>query len=365
MANKEFQTQPMITCETAEGYQGSVAWRAPSNIALVKYWGKKEGQQLPANPSLSFSLHNSYTETRVDYRSRRSGEGQLEVFLNGRRANELGEKARKSWRLACAQYPALAECDVRIDTVNSFPHSAGIASSASGMSALALCALSLARQLTGGEEEPNFDQQASSLARLGSGSAARSVFGGYALWGAYRNLRGSSDHYAIPIGTDVIHPLFTTVQDAILLIDPGPKSVSSTAGHALLKGHPFAEGRYQAAHQHLDRMLVALRSGDWEAFGEIVEREALMLHALMMSSNPPYVLMHPNTLHALQKIQHVRKQTGLPVYFTLDAGANLHLLHPVHELDQVSDFVEQELRSLCQREEYICDEVGTGPTRIM
>lgn len=351
---------------TAEGYQASVAWQSPSNIALIKYWGKKEGgPQLPANPSLSFTLDACRTQSRLHFRPRQKDQPERRFFFEGREAPELGGKSEKLMEAFAQRYEGLAQYDLRLDTTNSFPHSAGIASSASGLSALSLCLLSFLKEETGQQtEQADFMQEASEMARLGSGSACRSLYGGYVVWGESKGISGSSDQYATPLRTDALHAAFGNIHDTILLIDRGPKQVSSTAGHGQLRAHPFAQARFEAARHNLDTLLAVLRTGDWEAFGRVIEAEALMLHALMMSGPEPYILMKPNTLAAIEKIQAHRKQSGMPVFFTLDAGANLHLLHPGHEVDQVSDWVEQELKPLCERGEYICDAIGQGPQRL-
>ena len=351
---------------TAGEYQASVAWQSPSNIALIKYWGKKaHGAQRPANPSLSFTLEACHTQSRLHFRPRQGKEPERRFFLDGQEAPEIGGKSGVLVEAFEAHYPTLQDYDLRLDTTNSFPHSSGIASSASGLSALSLCLLTFLNEEAGQKaEHADFMQEASQMARLGSGSACRSLYGGYVVWGETSGISHSSDQYAIPMPTDALHAAFHRIHDTILLIDRGPKQISSTAGHGQLRGHPFAAARFEVARQNLDTLLAVLRTGDWEAFGRVIEAEALMLHALMMSSPAPYILMKPNTLAAIEKIQKHRKQSGMPVFFTMDAGANLHLLYPEHEAEQVSDWVEQALKPFCERGEYICDAIGQGPRRL-
>jgi len=144
------------------------------------------------------------------------------------------------------------------------------------------------------------------------------------------------------------------------LVDKGEKQVSSTLGHNLMIGHPFAENRFQQAEENISKMKSILKSGDLKAFVNLVESEALTLHAMMMTSNPYFILMKPNTLKIINKIWEYRATTKSNVCFTLDAGANVHLLFPEIEKEQVNDFVTKELIQFCQNNQYICDNLGKG-----
>lgn len=340
----------------------TVSWRSPSNIALVKYWGKYENQ-IPANPSISFTLNECYTETEVQLSAKTSVEDfDFAVLLDGQEEAGFKPKIQKFFSTIAHEAPFLKDHKITIKTHNSFPHSSGIASSASGMSALALCLLSLREELTGHKED-NFFQKASDWARLGSGSASRSVYGGLVQWGLFAGLRESSDQHAVPYQGD-IHEVFRTFCDYVLLVEVGSKSVSSTAGHGLMNNHPYSGRRFLQAHENLDRLLAIMKSGDLEQFGNLVESEALTLHAMMMTSNPYFILMKPNTVAILDKIWQFRKETNTPLYFTLDAGANVHLLFPQSACIAVESFVESELKSMLKDGRYIKDGVGQGPQRV-
>jgi diphosphomevalonate decarboxylase len=343
---------------------GALRWRSPSNIALVKYWGK-HGDQLPRNPSVSFTLEGAATDTTLHYTERRqAGEGvSVQLFLAGERRADFTERTRAYLHRLLPVYPFLAELDLRVETSNSFPHSAGIASSASGMSALALCLVQLEERLFDPlPDRASFLRKASELARLGSGSAGRSVYGRAAVWGETAAVAGSSDDYAIPVG-DQLHPVFRDYHDDILLVSRAEKTVSSRAGHGLMDGNPYAPARYQQAKYNLRQMVQALREGEVEKFGQLLESEALTLHALMMSSQPSYTLIEPGTLSIIQRVRAYRRQTGRPVYFTLDAGPNIHLLYPQTIATAVSEFVREELFQFCGGE-YLADRVGNGPEEL-
>lgn len=338
----------------------SAKWRSPSNIALVKYWGKYE-PQIPANPSISFTLSASYTETELTLVSKKEAAAPIRVWLDTIETPGFVKKIEQFLVRLGADVDFLKDYALEVRTHNSFPHSSGIASSASGMSALALCLLSLKEQISG-EGSTDFYRQASIWSRLGSGSASRSVYGPLAQWGEFADLTESNDHYAIPYSD--VAPVFKDFCDYILLVEKGQKAVSSTAGHGLMEGHPYAKSRFKQAHQNLQRLLEYMKSGDLAAFGDLVESEALTLHAMMLSSSPSFILMKPNTLEILERIRQYRADTQQAVYFTLDAGANVHLLFPkVHEQD-VNQWVKESISPYLNNGEYICDRVGSGPTKI-
>ncbi|HKJ49432.1 MAG TPA: hypothetical protein VJ973_10100, partial [Christiangramia sp.] len=161
-----------------------------------------------------------------------------------------------------------------------------------------------------------------------------------------------------------VHDIFKTYKDTILLVDKGEKQVSSTVGHDLMHGHPFAENRFAQAHDNLDKMISVLKSGNTEDFIKIVESEALTLHAMMMSSLPYFILMKPNTLEIINKIWAFREKTRIPVCFTLDAGANVHVLYPENHESKILEFINNELVVYCQNGHYICDQVGSGASKI-
>ena len=345
---------------------GTITWRSPSNIAIIKYWGKY-GQQLPRNPSLSLTLAASCTDTQLEYVFKEDGTGagiDLEFFFKGEENEAFKTKVLAYLTSLLPVFPFLKQLQLTVHTGNSFPHSAGIASSASGMSALALCLCSLEDLLFGTLQDPaEYDRKASYLARLGSGSARRSIFPHAALWGETPLVAGSSNDFAVPMG-DQIHAAFKDFHDDILIVSQAEKSVSSRDGHLLMDGHPYADVRYAQARTRLAQLLEALRNGDVATFGKIAEDEALTLHALMMSSNPAYLLMHPATLAIIEKVWEYRAATGHPVYFTLDAGPNVHLLYPGEIIHDVRAFIERDLAEYCDEGYVQQDWVGEGPEEM-
>jgi diphosphomevalonate decarboxylase len=229
------------------------------------------------------------------------------------------------------------------------------------MSALALCVVDLA--VTLGHEVPDPRQEASVLARLGSGSACRSMYGGLVVWGETASVAGSSQDFGVPYPGEV-HEVFRSYRDTVALVDVGQKAVSSTAGHQLMEGHPFRDQRFAQAHAHMASLKPILAAGDLEAFMELVELEALTLHGLMMSSSPSYILMRPNTLRIIEAVRGYRRETGVPVSFTLDAGANVHLLYPAAHEQTVQTFVEDQVKPWCKDGRTLADRVGQGPVSL-
>ena len=176
------------------------------------------------------------------------------------------------------------------------------------------------------------------------------------MWGAHPAVPDSSNFYGVPLKDT--HEVFDTYQDTILLIDKGQKPVSSSKGHKLMIDHPYAEARFAQARQNITLLRDVLSQGDLNEFNKIVESEALALHAMMLTSNPYYILMRPNTLSAIERIWYFRASTNTPICFTLDAGANIHLLYPEAEKSKVHPFIEEKLRPLCQDGDVLFDHVG-------
>lgn len=341
-----------------------ITWRSPSNLALIKYWGKY-GQQMPRNASISFTLQNAYSETSLDYRPKEdNGKISVAFTFEGQENKAFEAKIIRFLDSIRDYFPFLTAYHLDLASHNSFPHSAGIASSASSMSALALCLCSMERQVSITlPNEEFFFQKASDIARLGSGSASRSIYPHLALWGETSLVEGSSNTYAIPYGEQV-HEVFHTFHDDILMVSRREKSVSSTAGHALMENNPFAAVRYEQAHSNMEQLLTALKDGDLETFGRITEQEALQLHALMMTSEPSYILMEGGSIEIIKRVRAWRKNTGHPLYFSLDAGPNLHLLYPDNIKEQATAFIKAELLEFCEDAHYLQDQVGPGPLSI-
>jgi len=337
----------------SETYKISV--EAPSNIAFIKYWGKK-GMQQPINPSVSMTLKKCVTICHACYRK---SEGRIELReyqFHGAENKAFEDRVAKYLNNLAKFYPSLNDLSLEIKTENNFPHSAGIASSASSFAAIGYALAYIEKNISNQGVE-NFSQRASCFARLGSGSAARSISGPYMIWGDC-SAEESSDDYAVQLSD--VHKDFHQVKDTILLINQEQKKYSSSKGHELMDDHPYRDSRIKQANSNAGELLKAMRTGDWEKFGDIIELEALTLHGLMMTSYPSYLLLEPQSIAVIQKIRAFRQESRFPVYFTIDAGPNIHLIYPKKYERKIEDFIKADLIRSCQIDEFIIDECGDG-----
>ena len=341
---------------------GIVKWTAPSNIAIVKYWGKLENQ-IPQNPSISLTLNESITTTSLSLKPKSNNNSNLKFEFEGETNKAFEDKTRAFFKKIDKYFPFILNHDIEIKSKNNFPHSSGIASSASSMAALSACLVDFEKMNSSEMSDDFFYKKASFISRIGSGSASRSICGPVVIWGESEAYENSNDLYAVNISNQT-HEIFKDFNDTILIIDPGQKKISSTEGHKLMNKNPFSNQRYDIARKNVIDLKNILKSGDLDGFISIAESEALMIHSLMLTSNPSYILMKPNTLKVISKITEYRSESKLPICFTLDAGSNVHLLYPNNIKDKISDFINNELIKYCSSNKYIEDKVGNGPEKI-
>ena len=342
--------------------KGFSEWRSPSNIALIKYWGKKSNQ-IPLNPSVSITLNNCYSQTKVSYRKRINNNKNFIFLFEGNYKQSFENKLNQFFKRIEKYCPYLSQLELKIESSNSFPHSSGIASSASSYSALSLCIMDIEKELDSSIDDKYFFQKASFIARLGSGSACRSVLGFFSIWGNTHLIKKSSDFYAIEY-PDKIHNVFNEICDTVLIVDKEKKQISSTIGHQLMDGHNYYKDRLLQAERNLEKLNNALENGDYDLFIKVVEQEALSLHAMMMTSDPYFILMKPNTLNVINQIWKYRNKNKSNICFTLDAGANVHLLYPKKEFNSVQEFIKNDLVQFCESNQYINDNIGNGPFKL-
>ncbi|MBW8523928.1 diphosphomevalonate decarboxylase [Chryseobacterium chendengshani] len=346
-------TQNFLGKENFNIKSTTVSESCPSNIALIKYWGKYENQ-IPANPSISYTLNHCKTNTTIDFLA--DAPFSVQTFLSGNEEVKFASKIEKYFKNIEQYLPWILKGKYIINTENTFPHSSGIASSASGFGAIAKCLMKLDEIFSGKSSDQELLKKASFLARLGSGSACRSLYNGLVVWGESDEVDGSSDLFAVKYSDDEIHPIFKDFNDWVLLIHEGVKSVSSTVGHGLMNTNPYAERRFQEARENFVPMKEILKNGDLHAFIKLVEHEALTLHAMMMISDPAFILMKTGTLEVINKIWDFRRETELPLFFTLDAGANVHLLFPNDGSEEkIKSFIENELLQHTQKNGVVKD----------
>jgi diphosphomevalonate decarboxylase len=281
-----------------------------SNIAFIKYWGNRDpALRLPNNDSLSMNLSAATTTTTVEWDP---GLADDQVVIQDREAQ--GERrARVVRHLDRIRAMAGLSSRARVTSENSFPMATGIASSASAFAALSLAA-SAAAGLNLSERE------LSCLARLGSGSACRSVPAGFTWWHA-----GHS--HATSYAESIAGPDHWDLRDLVAVVSITPKAVSSADGHRLAPTSPFYAARLAALPARLQVVKEALLVRDFVRLGAAIEAEAIELHVIAMTSRPPIIYWLPVTLAVIQAVRDWRAE-GLPVCFTLDAGPNVHLICP-------------------------------------
>jgi diphosphomevalonate decarboxylase len=332
----------------------TVSWKCPSNIALIKYWGKY-GHQLPLNPSLSLTLKNAYTQTTVEYKAKKTEKASVEFI---QMHNDHQDRMTRFINNQKESFPNIFDYDLRIKTFNSFPDQAGIASSASGLGALALCLCEISNGFNSSDQ---FYRQVSDVARQGSGSASRSIYGNYVVWGEHDQFPSYSNEFALKVDVNV-HPHFQNMQNAILIVDSAKKSLSSSAGHRLMENHNYRRPRLENAKRKISELHKILESGDWRLFSDLVIAEAWELHALMMLSQPPFTLLRPKTLEAIEKIEEFRKKENINCAWTLDAGPNIHFLFQESDKNRIQQFIALKIEPLTETVLY--DQQGDGPERI-
>jgi diphosphomevalonate decarboxylase len=308
---------------------------ACANIAFIKFWGKRDAElNLPANSSLSMNLAGLTTTTTVEFSPDYSDDL---IILDGQGVR--GETRRRIVaHLDRVRAMAGLQAKARVISVNNFPVGAGLASSASGFAALSLAA-SKAAGLELSQRELSI------LARFGSGSACRSIPGGFTEWVAGTS---SEDSFAKQIAP----PEHWDLRDVIAIVSRVPKQVSSTEGHSLAPTSHLYQARLISVADRLSRAKAALLERDLATLGPLIEEDAISMHAVMMTSRPPIYYWLPGTVQVIRQVQDWRA-AGLEVYFTLDAGPNVHLI--CQASDQAE--VERRLRNI----ETVLEVIISGP----
>jgi diphosphomevalonate decarboxylase len=320
---------------------------APSNIAFLKYWGKRDASaQWPANNSLSMTLSACATKTTA----RRATQDSFSMLGGSPAATTKAlrhlETLRRELRL---------DGYVAVESSNSFPSDAGIASSASGFAALTLAVTAC---LTESQSLPELfekvePQTLARLSRLGSGSACRSIFGGYVLWEA-----GNKP------GEQTVKPLTGPLNapwrlaDSIVVVDSGHKAVSSRDAHQAAWQSPLFAIRLAGIAERQQAMQKALASRDIQMLGSLIEAEATELHAVALTGTPSAAYLKPQTEAVITWLRQARQESGLKAYFTLDAGPNVHI---ICEPEVVPELLTG-LKRVFPQFAVIADEVGAGPT---
>ncbi|MCI0475848.1 MAG: diphosphomevalonate decarboxylase [Anaerolineales bacterium] len=312
-----------------------------SNIAFIKYWGNRDDAlRIPLNNSISMNLDHAATTTTVAFDDALDDD---HIILGGARANSA-PRARVVAHLDRVRALAQIETRARVESQNNFPMGAGIASSAS-----AFAALSLAATRAIGLELP--ERELSILARQGSGSACRSIPGGFVEWLAGSE---STNSYAVSIAP----PTFWVLRDVIAIVSTAEKKVGSTDGHHAAPSSHFLTERLNALPARLARVRRALFAHDLAALGSAIEEDAIELHFVAMTSAPPIFYWSPEMVRVIESARAWRAD-GLAVYFTLDAGPNVHLICEAKDAVQVA----ARAREIPDVQQVIVNAPG-GPARL-
>ncbi|MGL4855213.1 MAG: diphosphomevalonate decarboxylase, partial [Lentisphaeria bacterium] len=282
---------------------------APSNIALCKYWGKRQRElNLPVNSSLSISLGEYGTSTTIKVIDSKFDE----IFLNGNQINNNDSFAKKIIDFIDLLRQNI-DFSVRVNTINNIPTAAGLASSASGFAALTLAINELlSLELS--------NKELSMLARLGSGSASRSIYDGFVVWNRGEREDGL-DSFA-----EKLNFSWPGLCIGLCTIVNAQKSISSRDGMNRTVESSFLYQSWASQAEH-DILLIkdAILKQDFVLLGSTAEHNSLSMHATMISAFPPVIYWTPESLAMINKI-HLLRSKGLPLYFTMDAGPNIKLL---------------------------------------
>lgn len=309
---------------------------APSNIAFIKYWGKKdEALRLPENGSISMCLNNLVTHTTVEFNE---GFSHDEIVINNKQEKLEGNKAIKHLERIRAQ--ANITTKAKVVSVNNFPTGTGLSSSASGFAALSVAAAAAAGL--------DLDQKdLSILARQGSGSACRSIPDGFVEW-----VDGDTSE------TSFAHTLFEPhhwdIVDVVAIVSAGKKDISTTDGQKLTRTSPFFSIRKDHMAQKIAECKKYIKNKNFTSFGLLTEAEALELHAIMLTSSPSLIYWTPGTLEIMKLVKKWRTE-GLESYFTINTGQDIHIL--TQQKDAIA------LKQKLQRLSYVKDVIVNKPSR--
>lgn len=319
---------------------------APANIAFIKYWGKKdETWRLPVNNSISMNLSNLTTTTTVEFAEKYAEDIVIiDGFLSlADSSNQMRERIvthlNQVRELAGIDLPA------KVVSQNSFPMETGLSSSASGFAALTVAAVKAAGLSLSKKE-------LSILARLGSGSACRSIPDGFVEWHTGET---SEDSYA----ESLYPPEHWQLIDLVAILSVKRKQISSTQGQRLAETSAFFNTRLERIEEKISQLKIYLKERNFPGFGELIEAEALELHAVMMTSRPPLLYWYPETVALMQAARSWR-EAGLPVYFTVNTGHNVHLICEKKDVDSL----EEKVKKLDFVRQYIINQPAKGARTV-
>ncbi|MBI4036166.1 diphosphomevalonate decarboxylase [Candidatus Daviesbacteria bacterium] len=291
----------------------------PSDIALTKYWGRKdEVLRLPENGSISMVLSNLLTTTTVEFSPEYKKD---QITINGGGLEE-GEAERVIKHLDRIRKIAKIDLKAKVVSKNNFPIGTGLSSSASGFAALTVAASSAAG-LNLSEKELSI------LSRQASGSSCRPIAGGFVEW-----LDGNTSNTSY--AKTIFPKNWWNIADVVAVVSEGRKEVPTSTGHAKAQSSPFLKLRLSRMKEKNRLVKKYIKERDFKALGELIEQEALELHTIMLTQYPPLIYWTPGTLTIMKLVSHWRAE-GIPVYFTINTGQNIHLLTEQKNVEKVKD----------------------------
>lgn len=316
--------------------------KAHTNIALIKYWGKRNDELiLPTNNSLSVTLDGFYTETKVAFDKNLTKD---EFILDGKEVTGVAYDRVANYLNLIREYGKLGNLYARVDSTNAVPTAAGFASSASGFAALAAAATKAANLNVSNDE-------LSKLTRQGSGSACRSIYGGFVEWE-----KGSKDDGTDSYAVEIAPQEHWDIRVAAVVLNETEKEISSREGmKRTVDTSEFYEGWLSGIPADLTEIKAGIKEKDFNRVGAVAEANCLKMHATTLGAKPPFTYWTDATMRVMQTVQSLRKK-GVPAYFTIDAGPNVKVLYqPENEA-----VVEETLRKTADVNNVILSRVGAG-----
>ncbi len=297
---------------------------APSNIAFIKYWGKKnEELRLPTHTNISMNLSNLLTTTTVEFDGKyKKDEVTIDGQSDGKDAHKVSRHLDRIRKLAGFSLNA------KVVTNNNFPSGTGLSSSASGFAALTVAAAKAAG-LSMSEKELSI------LARIGSGSACRSIPDGFVEW---KEGTDSDSSYA----QSLFPPDHWDIADVVAVASREKKEVPTTEGHKLAQSSPFYATRLSHMDEKIRLCRKLIKENDFASFGDLIEKEALEMHAVMITSNPSLIYWLPATVTIMKEVQGWRRRNAVEAYFTINTGQDVHVICRKRDAKKV----EENLRSI-------------------
>ncbi len=296
---------------------------APSNVALIKYWGRSnEYDRLPANDNIAMNVSNLFTTTTVEFDPSLKKD---DVIINKKKVAKEADRVTK--QLDRIRNLAGRKLFAKVVSENSFPSSSGLSSSASGFAALtAAGAKAIGLELS--------EKELSILARQGSGSACRSIPSGFVEWYKGEN---SETSYA----KSIYPSTHWDICDVVVVVSDKKKYIPTSASHQSAYTSPFFEKRLTLLPKKIIEIKKLIKEKNFPKFGELIEKEALEFHAILFTSNPPLIYWLPETLSAMYDVQQIRKE-GTEAYFTINTGHDVHVMCQKKDAKKIADFFKKQ-----------------------